>query len=89
MNLDQAKLSFPCHYPIKVIGVDCSDFKKKILEVIYQHFNSQVRDDLIHFKHSKNQKYLSITISFHAESREHVDNIYKDLKQCQGVLCLM
>lgn len=89
MDLSDKELEFPCQYPIKIIGVANDNFKKKILSVIYQHFREKVSDDLISFKHSKNKKYLSITLDFTAESREHVDEIYKDLKACREVICLM
>lgn len=89
MDLSDKKLEFPCKYPIKIIGIASDDFRKKIIQIIHSHFETQLCDDLISFKHSKNQKYLSITVDFEASSREHVDEIYKDLKACDQVICLM
>lgn len=89
MGLNNQELKFPCQYPIKVIGLAKPPFKKNVLEIVYQHFKSKVSDDLISFKTSKNNKYLSITVDFMAESRAHVDAIYKDLKKCQEVVFLI
>ncbi len=89
MDLSDKELEFPCQYPIKVIGKSNDQFRKNILQIIHSHFKKRLSDDLVSFKHSKNNKYLSITIDFEAESREHVDSIYKDLKACQEVVCLM
>ncbi len=89
MNLDNKELQFPCEYPIKVIGFAGSTFKKSVLSVIHGHFEQNLSDDLISFKHSKNEKYLSITVNFLAQSRGHVDAIYHDLKQCDEVVCLI
>ena len=89
MNSSDQELEFPCHYPIKVIGESNDIFRKNILQIIHGHFKKRVSDDLLSFKHSKNNKYLSITINFEAESRQHVDNIYKDLKACEQVVHLM
>lgn len=89
MNLDNHELEFPCQYPIKVIGLAKAPFKKNVLDVVYQHFKSQISDDLISYKMSKNNKYLSITVNFVAESRPHVDAIYKDLKNLSEVICLI
>lgn len=89
MDLNDKELEFPCQYPIKIIGKSSDFFRKKIIQIIHNHFENQISDDLISFKHSKNKKYLSITVDFEAESREHVENIYKDLKECQEVICLM
>lgn len=89
MNLDHQELQFPCEYPIKVIGLAKSTFKKNVLTIIHDHFEKRLSDDLISFKHSKNQKYLSITVNFMAKSRGHVEAIYHDLKQCDEVVCLI
>ncbi|MCH9631958.1 MAG: hypothetical protein S4CHLAM6_02800 [Chlamydiae bacterium] len=89
MDLSDHELEFPCQYPIKVIGKANEDFKRSILQIVHGHFEQKVSDDLISFKHSRNNKYLSITIDFEAKSRQHVDNIYKDLKACNEVVYLM
>lgn len=89
MDLSDHELEFPCHYPIKIIGKATEKFKKNILNIVHQHFKEQLSDDLITFKHSKNNKYLSITVDFEAKSRSHVDEIYQDLKNCQEIICLM
>ncbi len=89
MDLSDKELAFPCQYPIKIIGESSEHFKKRILQIIHRHFKNQLTDDLISFKHSKNKKYLSITVDFEAESREHVETIYKELKECQEVICLI
>lgn len=89
VNLDNKKLEFPCEYPIKVIGLAKSKFKKNVLNIIHDHFEHKVSDDLISFKMSKNNKYLSITVNFIAKSRGHVDAIYADLKQCSEVVCML
>lgn len=89
VDLTNEVLKFPCEYPIKIIGLASIPFKKSILEVVYQHFKKKISDDLITFKMSKNKKYLSITVNFTAESRNHVDAIYEDLKQCLDIVCLI
>lgn len=89
MSLDDHKLEFPCQYPIKVIGLDSKTFKKKILDLIHKHFEKQLTDNLISFKHSKNKKYLSITMDFTAKSREHVQTIYSALRECDEVVFVM
>lgn len=89
MDLSREELKFPCEYPIKVIGLATDPFKKTILDIVYQHFKKKISDDLISYKMSKNNKYLSITVNFRAESRSHVDAIYSDLKLCSEVVCLI
>ena len=89
MNIDQHELKFPCQYPIKVIGLSNDLFKKNVLNIVYQHFKSKISDDLISYKTSRNNRYLSITVRFMAESRSQVDQIYQDLKSCEEVVHLI
>jgi putative lipoic acid-binding regulatory protein len=89
VDLNNEVLKFPCEYPIKVIGLASDPFKRSALDVVYQHFKERVSDDLISFTMSKNNKYLSITVNFTAESRKHVEAIYDDLKQCIDIVCLI
>lgn len=89
INLDEHELEFPCDYPIKIIGHAEPSFKKNVLKIIHHHFKKKVSDDLISYKKSRNDKYLSITVQFMAESRHHVDAIYKDLKACSQVVFLI
>lgn len=89
MNLEDHELEFPCDYPIKIIGHAKDEFKKNVLGIIYHHFKKKVSDDLISYKMSRNNKYLSITLQFTAKSRCHVDAIYKDLRACEEVVFLI
>ncbi len=89
MNIDQHELKFPCEYPIKIIGLSNDLFKKNVLKIVYQHFKSKISDDLISYKTSRNNRYLSITVRFMAQNRSQVDQIYKDLKSCEEVVKLI
>ncbi|MCH9633379.1 MAG: hypothetical protein S4CHLAM7_01040 [Chlamydiae bacterium] len=89
MDLNKYELQFPCDYPIKVIGYASEHFKKNVLSIVYQHFKQKISDDLISYKMSKNNKYLSITVNFTAQNRIQVEQIYKDLRRCKEVVHLL
>lgn len=71
-------LEFPCRFPIKVMGECHPDFQLTIYEVVRVH-----APDLEHAhitsRDSSSGKYVSLTVTVTATSREHLDNIYRSL----------
>lgn len=69
---------FPCEFPIKIMA----NPQKETVESILNVFEKYVPDhDKIDFKtkESKTGKYISITAIFTADSKEQLDNIYKEI----------
>lgn len=69
---------YPCPFSIKVIGENSEKLEKVVVEVM-SSFGEVIHPDGIAKKHSKNGKYLSITIGIVAKSREHIEQIYSQL----------
>ncbi len=78
-------LTFPCEYPIKAMGENRDDFQQTIYQCIKQHA-PEVSLESIQIKNSKTGKYLSVTVLVYAQSREHLINIYQDVRQLDGVV---
>lgn len=83
-NTGDEVFDFPCIFPLKVMGPQADDFEAFVVSVVQQHapntaYNTSSRT-------SSNGKYLSITITFVAESREQLDGIYKELSGNRRVL---
>jgi hypothetical protein len=75
---------FPCIFPLKVMGHQADDFEAFVVGIVQQHapqsaYNTSQRT-------SSNGKYISITVTFVAESRAQLDGIYQDLSQQPRVL---
>ena len=71
-------IEYPCEFPIKIMGHTRTGFAQAILEVITRHapdFDGATMD----MKSSKQGKYLSITCTINATSREQLDAAYKEL----------
>lgn len=69
---------FPCKFPIKIMA----NPQKETTEAILSVFEKYVPEhDKIDFKtkESKTGKYISITAIFQADSKEQLDNIYKEI----------
>jgi len=76
---------FPCEFPIKAMGKSGPDLEIAVLEIINRHVND-LPEGAVKFTQSSNGKYTSITITFSAQSKNHLDNIYLELTSCQHVL---
>jgi len=77
-------LVFPCAFPIKIIGDNNEDFEKEVLRILSAYFPDIKASDFS-VKDSSGNKYCSLSYSFEAESREQLDQIYRDLGACPYV----
>jgi hypothetical protein len=71
-------LSFPCEFVIKVFGLATDEFETQVLSLIRKH-QPHLAENALRSRPSKDNKYLALTITLHAESREQLDAIYRDL----------
>jgi hypothetical protein len=71
-------IEYPSDFPIKVFGEAKPNFAQAIAQVVLAHapeFDSAT----IEMRSSSNAKYLSLTCTIRATSREQLDNLYRDL----------
>jgi len=87
-DVPETVFEFPCQFPIKVIGKDQDDFEAFVLEIVRRHV-SNLEDGAVAARPSSGGKYISITVTFMAESREQLDNIYRELSSHKRVLMLL
>jgi putative lipoic acid-binding regulatory protein len=74
----QSPLTFPCDFVIKVFGHKSDEFEVAALTIIRNHIKD-LREDALSFRPSKDGKYIALTVTVHVESKEQLDNIYRDL----------
>lgn len=72
------ELNFPCEYPIKVIGQDEPDFFSFVVDLVTRHA-PEVMPYEFSTNHSSGGKYLSVSITIIAQSREQVNALYKEM----------
>lgn len=81
----KAELIFPCFYPVRVMGLNTEDFTDFVVELVSRHVPDLTEDDFS-TRASSGGKYLSVTVSFTAQSREQVDALNKELAEHPRVL---
>lgn len=87
-NETDSAFEFPCPYPIKAIGHYADDFADIVLAILKRH-NPDLDASTLETRTSNGGRYLSVTVTFIARSREHLDAIYADLKSHERVLYLI
>lgn len=68
-------LTFPCDFPIKVMGACVDGFADAICGVISQH-DPSFDAATLEMRPSRNGSYLGLTVTVRATSREQLDRIY-------------
>ena len=78
-------LQFPCSYPLKVLGKNVHTFHAMATAIIEKHV-AEADGVTYSTKVSSGDKYMSITATFIAKSREQLDAIYEELNRHELVL---
>lgn len=74
----ESLLTFPCDFPIKIIGKNESSFKQEITDIIRKHY-PLTSDHAITSQESHSGNYLSITATIIALDQASLDALYQDL----------
>lgn len=81
---EEAKIVFPCVYPLKVIGDSSGDFLDRVINIVRRH-DPTIALDKIKERKSRKGNYQSFTVLFQASSADHVSEVYEDLMECELV----
>mgnify|MGYP001764657785 CR=1 FL=1 len=71
-------LDFPCAFPIKVMGLTREGFAQAIVSVVQKHA-PEFDPATVEMRASSAGKYLSVTCTINATSREQLDALYREL----------
>jgi len=74
----ESPLSFPCQYPIKVLGYWADDFDALVLQIVRRHVPN-LGEGAVRSRVSRGGRYVSVTVTIEARSRNQLDAIYRDL----------
>ena len=77
-DLQESLLSFPCDFPIKVMGCTRQGYAQAILEVVRRHA-PDYDPASVGMRLSREGSYLSLTFVIRAVSREQLDELYREL----------
>jgi len=75
---DAPVLAFPCEFPIKIMGKTQAGFAQAVTEVVQRHA-PEFDAATLGMRSSREGKYLSLTCTIRAVSREQLDDLYREL----------
>ncbi|MBV1952020.1 MAG: DUF493 domain-containing protein [Cycloclasticus sp.] len=80
-----ALMQYPCQFTIKTMGFAHIELDLIAVELIRRHA-PDLTHDAVEKKLSKSNKYISLSITITAQSKQQLDAIYQDLTDCKDVL---
>ncbi|HTP94707.1 MAG TPA: DUF493 domain-containing protein [Burkholderiales bacterium] len=71
-------IEYPCDFPIKVMGQTQAGFAQAVVDIVRRHA-PDFDPASVEMRSSKKNKYLSLTVTVRATSREQLDRLYREL----------
>ncbi len=81
-------IEYPAEYGIKAMGLAHADFARIVESILSHHLDHDQSVTYSH-KQSGKKKYISITCTFVAKSRQQLDQIYTELRAHPKVLMVL
>jgi len=75
---DQSLIEYPSRFPIKVMGANVDGFVRAVTEVA-RRFDPSFDAATVEIRPSSGGKYLGVTVTITATSREQLDELYRTL----------
>lgn len=77
-QLQHSFVEYPCDFPLKIFGQQQAGFAQAVLEVVTKHDPGFTAASM-EMRASKNTRYVSLTCTIRATSREQLDAVYQEL----------
>ena len=78
-------LTFPCRFPIKVVGAAEEGFEARVVAIV-RRYALPLGEGAVTQRLSRGGRYIAVTVTVEAESREQLDAIYRALTADERVL---
>ena len=85
---EDSLLSFPCAFPLKIVGRKVHGFAQQVMEIVLRHapdFDASTME----MRPSRQGTYLSLTVTINAVSREQLDALYRELCDHPSVVMVL
>jgi uncharacterized protein len=75
---EESLIRYPSAFPIKVMGLQVEGYVEALVQVA-RHFDPAFDASTVELRPSKAGKYLGVTLTVTATSREQLDELYRTL----------
>ena len=80
-----ALLEYPARFPLKVFGKQSDTLESIVVDLVRARI-PQAEHIEVSRRHSKGGKYLALTLTFTVYTQQQLEEIYRDLYQCEQVV---
>lgn len=84
----QSLLAFPCEFPMKIMGRREGGFAQGVMQIVLKHA-PDYQPASMEMRPSRQGKYLSLTVTINARSREQLDALYQELCDHPAVVMVL
>ncbi len=88
MSEEDTLFEFPCQFPIKAMGKNIAEFDSIVVSIVRNHAGD-ILEGAVKVKSSKGDKFLSVTVTIEAQSKQQLDAIYQDLNDSPAVIMVL
>lgn len=88
MSDTETLLTFPCDFPVKVMGRNDPAFEAKVVELVRMHV-PDIGEGAVRSRTSQGDKYLAVTVTLRITSKEQIDAVYRTLTGCAEILMVL
>ena len=85
---DPPLLTFPCVFPLKIMGRREDGFAQTVAGIVQRHA-TDFHPRTMEMRPSKKGRYLSLTCTINAASREQLDALYTELSKHPMVMMVL
>ena len=78
------KISFPCRYPVKVMGEAVDGFEQQVLAIFQRHAPATAEEHMV-ARPSAKGNYKALTVTMEATGLEQLESLFADLKTLPAV----
>ena len=80
-----ALIDYPSRFPLKVFGKPSDDFEETVVALVRARI-PQAEHIEITRRNSSGGKYLALTLTFTVYTQQQLEDIYRDLYDCEQVV---
>ena len=85
---EESILTFPCQFPIKIMGKNTPKFEQAVLTIVRRHA-PDITEGAVKQRPSGKGNYLAITVTITATSQAHLDALYIELSACEQTVMVL
>ncbi|MBE0463298.1 MAG: HP0495 family protein [Halomonadaceae bacterium] len=73
------KITFPCDYPLKIVGDAADDFTACVCQIVVRHA-PDFDESTLEVVDSRNGRFQSVRITINATSEQQISQLFDELK---------